>query len=84
MSVACVCFCCMFILLMRDVCGSRSGSNTINSLKFKTKSLARDEQLLTANKGFPACTSQVCTRPSAPGAGGPAGGGRAENQPWLW
>ena len=38
MSVAYVCAC--------------SGSNTVNSLKFKTES----RQLVTAGKGFPACT----------------------------
>ena len=35
------------------------GSNTVNSLKFKTESqqsLAKEEQLVTAGKGFPACT----------------------------
>ena len=65
------------------------GSNTVNSLKFKTESqqsLAKKEQLVTAGKGFPACTRPSVHQAVCPsGAGGPSGGGgRAENQPWLW
>ena len=53
-------FLCLFVHnSVFDVCGSRSGSNAVNSLKFKTESqqsLAKEEQLVTAGKGFPACT----------------------------